>query len=144
MSAATRALTTAAALALAACTSVTTARISADDLQVGEGLEPVAAIQADATSAYLLLVPIPGVDLDDAIRRVIARAKLMGADKIADLRFRITPDGGVWSLRKLLGWRSARASAIAVKVLVDPPDAEADQGPEPPGTSGVGAGHGRR
>jgi hypothetical protein len=105
------------ALALAACTSVSTARVAPDDLYFGAGVEPIAAIQVDVTSAYVLFVPIPGVDLDDAVnRKLVATAKAMGADKVANIEFRITPSGGVWTLRRLLGWRSARATGIAVRL----------------------------
>jgi len=120
------------ALALGACSSVSTVRLQPENVAVGPGLEAVAAIQANATSAYVLFVPLPGgVDLDRVVNRMlIVAAKTMGADKVVDLRFDVTPDHGVWTLRKLLGWRSAEASGIAVRVAA-PPDADADQGPEP-------------
>lgn len=121
-----------AALALGACSSVSTVRLQPENVSVGPGLEAVAAIQASATSAYVLFVPLPGgVDLDRVVNRMlIVAAKTMGADKIVDLRFHVTPDHGVWTLRRLLGWRSAEASGIAVRVAA-PPDEQADDGPEP-------------
>jgi hypothetical protein len=123
------------ALVLAGCSSVSTVRVQAENVAVGPGLEAVAAIQANATSAYVLFVPLPGgVDLDRVVNRMlIVAAKTMGADKIVDLRFSVTPDHGVWTLRKLLGWRSAEASGVAVRVVAPAvePAAEADQGPEP-------------
>lgn len=118
---------------LAGCSHVTTVRLQEEAIEVGPGLRPLAAVQANATSAYLLFVPIPGVDLDQVINRMlVVTAKTMGADKIANLQFEVTPDGGVWALRKLIGWRSARASGIAVQVTAPPADPDADQGPEPP------------
>lgn len=95
-------------------------------------MRPVAAIQANATSFYFLFIPLPGdVDLDRAVNRMlIVTAKAMGADKVVDLEFDVTPDGGVWSLRRLFGYRSAEAKGIAVQI--DPtPDPGQDQGPEP-------------
>ncbi len=122
----------AAALALAGCSSVSTVRVQPENVAVGPGLRPIAAIQVNVTSAYFLFVPIPGgVDLDRVVNRMlIVAAKMMGADKVANLSFDITPDAGIWTLRKLIGWRSARASGVAVQVEA-PPDPDADQGPEP-------------
>ena len=73
-------------------------------------------VHAQVTSAYLLFIPIPGgVDLDRVVNRMlIAAAKTLGADKVVDIKVDITPDDGIWTLRKLLGWRSAEASGIAV------------------------------
>lgn len=124
-------------VALVACSSVSTVRLSPENVAVGPGVEAVAAVQASATSAYLLFVPLPGgVDLDRVINRMlIVAAKTIGADKIQLLDFEVTPDTGLWTLRKLLGWRSASARGIAVRVAA-PADADADAGPEPaaPGT----------
>jgi hypothetical protein len=122
----------AAALACAACSSVSTVRLQPEAIDTGPGLRPIAAVQADAISGYLLFVPIPGgVDLDRVVNRMlVAAAKTMGADKVANLRFSVTPDSGVWALRKLLGWRSARASGVAVQVTALPPDPGAEFGPE--------------
>ena len=61
---------------------------------------------------------------------LIVAAKTMGADKVANLEFEVTPDSGFWTLRKLIGWRSAQASGIAVQVEA-PADPDADRGPEP-------------
>lgn len=115
-----------------ACSHVSAVRVPDDAVAVGPGLRPVAAIQANATSAYFLFLPIPGgVDLDRVVNRMlIVAAKAMGADKVSDVRFSVTPDGGIWALRRVLGWRSAEASGIAVRVD-DPIDAAADAGPEP-------------
>jgi hypothetical protein len=118
---------------IASCSSLSTVRLQPDNVEVGPGLRPVAAIQADAMSWYLLFVPIPGgVSLDRVVNRMlIVAAKTMGADKIVDLRFSVTPDHGIWTLRKLALWRSARASGIAVQVEAPEVDPDADQGPEP-------------
>lgn len=120
-------------LAAAACTSVSTARLQPETVHVGPGARPIAAIQANAASFYLLFVPIAGeASLDKVInRKLIVAAKTMGADKVANLSFDVTPDGGIWALRKLLGWRSARASGIAVQMTGAAPDPAADDGPEP-------------
>ncbi len=123
----------AAAVTCAACSSISTVRLQPDNVEVGPGLRAVAAIQADVVSAYIAFVPIPGgVDLDRAVNRMlIVAAKTMGADKIVDLRFDVTPEHGVYVLRKALGWRSAHASGIAVQVIAPPADPKANDGPEP-------------
>lgn len=121
------------ATALVACSSLSTVRLQPENVEVGPGLRPVAAIQANATSAYVLFIPMPGgVSLDRVVNRMlIVAAKTMGADKIVDLEFEVTPDGGIWALRKVVGWRSARASGIAVQVETPAADPDADEGPEP-------------
>lgn len=120
-------------LAGAGCASVSTVRLHAEAVDAGPGLRPIAGIQADALSLYVLFVPLPGgANLDRVVNRMlVATAKAMGADKITDLRFDITPENGIWTLRRLIGWRSARASGIAVQVTTPPPDPDADLGPEP-------------
>lgn len=122
------------AAALAACSHAQTVRLQSSTVEVGPGLRPIAGIQANAITWYLLFVAIPGqVNLDRVVNRMlIARAKEMGADKVVNLSFDSTPDGGIWSLRKLFLWRSARASGIAVQVTAPAADPEADQGPEGP------------
>lgn len=114
------------------CSSVSTVRVQSDNVYVGPHLRPIAVVHAQATSAYFLFIPIPGgVDLDRVVNRMlILSAKTLGADKVANLQVDVTPDSGVWTLRKILGWRSAEASGVAV-VVDDPVDAEAHQGPEP-------------
>jgi uncharacterized protein YbjQ (UPF0145 family) len=47
---------------------------------------------------------------------LIGAAKALGADKVVDIKVDITPEDGIWTLRRLLGWRSAEASGIAVVV----------------------------
>jgi hypothetical protein len=124
----------------AACTSVTTVRLQPETVEVRPGLRPLAAIQANATSMYVLFVPVAGeVSLDRVVNQMlIVRAKTLGADKIAQLAIEITPDDGIWALRKLFGWRSARASGIAVQITDLPPDPDAEQGPEPPADQPAG------
>jgi hypothetical protein len=118
-----------------ACSTVTTVRLQPEAVEVGPNLRPLAGIQADAISAQVFFVSVPGVDLDRVVNQMlVVAAKTMGADKIANLQFEITPDGGFWAWRRFLGWRSARASGIAVQVTEPPPDPHADEGPEPPGT----------
>lgn len=120
------------ALALAAttvtvigCASVSTVRVQPESLYVGPNLRPIAVVHAQVSSAYFLFIPIPGrVDLDRVVNRMlIAAAKALGADKVVNIQVDITPDTGIWTLRKLIGWRSAEASGVAVVV---------EQAPSPP------------
>jgi len=99
-----------------ACSSISTVRVQPDSLHVGPGMRPIAVIHAQVTSAYVLFIPIPGhVDLDRVVNRMLlATAKALGADKVVNIRVDITPDNGIWTLRKLFGYRSAEASGIAV------------------------------
>ena len=100
------------------CSSVQTVRVQPDNLYVGPGMRPIAVVHAQVTSAYFLFVPIPGgVDLDRVVNRMLlATAKAMGADKVVNIRVDITPDNGIWVLRRVLGWRSAEASGVAVVI----------------------------
>ena len=115
------ALGAAMALTIAACSSVQTVRVQGESVHVGPGLRPIAIVHAQVTSAYVLFIPIPGgVDLDRVVNRMLlAAAKAMGADKVVDIKVDITPDDGIWALRRILGWRSAQASGVAV--VVEPP-----------------------
>jgi len=99
-----------------ACSSISTVRVQPDSLHVGPGMRPIAVIHAQVTSAYVLFIPIPGhVDLDRVVNRMLlATAKALGADKVVNIRVDVTPDGGIWTLRKLFGYRSAEASGVAV------------------------------
>lgn len=128
----------------AGCSSVSTVRVQPENVSAGPGLRPIAAIQVNATTGYILFIPIPGkVDLDRVVNRMlIVAAKTMGADKVANLEFDVTPDSGIWTLRKFLGWRSARASGVAVQVEAAPVDATEDAGPEPATPAGDSAGGG--
>ena len=108
----------AALAAVTACSSITTVRVQPETVFVGPRLRPIAVIHAQVTSAYLLWIPIPGhVDLDHVVNRMLlATAKALGADKVVDIKVDITPENGIWTLRKLLGWRSASASGVAVMI----------------------------
>lgn len=104
--------------ASAACSSISTVRVQPETVYVGPHLRPIAVIHAQITSAYFLWIAIPGhVDLDYIVNRMLlATAKTLGADKVVDIQVDLTPDNGIWTLRKLLGWRSASASGVAVMV----------------------------
>ncbi|MGE0868750.1 MAG: hypothetical protein AB7P03_09315 [Kofleriaceae bacterium] len=119
------------------CSSVSTVRVQPEALYVGPHLRPIAMIHAQVSSAYLLFIPIPGrVDLDRVVNQMLlAAAKNLGADKVVNIRVDVTPDDGIWTLRKLLGWRSAEASGVAVIIEDDEPDhvpAEPLPQPSPP------------
>ena len=111
------------------CSSVQTVRVQPDNLYVGPGMRPIAIVHAQVTSAYFLFVPIPGgVDLDRVVNRMLlATAKAMGADKVVNIRVDITPDSGIWVLRRVFGYRSAEASGVAVVIE----DSKADAPPAP-------------
>src|SRR3954469_23656881 len=113
-----RHLVLSAVLATAACSSISTVRVQPETVYVGPHLRPIAVIHAQVTSAYLFWIPIPGhVELDYVVNRMLlATAKALGADKVVDIQVDITPDDGIWTLRKLLGYRSATASGVAVMV----------------------------
>ncbi len=113
-----RSLVLATLLALSACSSVTTVRVQPESLYVGPKLRPIAVVHAQVTSAYFLFIPIPGrVNLDRVVNQMlVAAAKSLGADKVVNIQVDITPDDGVWVLRKLAGYRSAQASGVAVVV----------------------------
>src|SRR5687768_13171527 len=105
-----------------ACSSISTVRVQPENVQVAKGLRPIAVVHAQVTSAYFLFLAIPGkVNLDYVVNRMLIHAaKQLGADKVVDIKVDITPGDGVWTLRKLLGWRSAEASGIAVVVEPEP------------------------
>ena len=117
--------------AWAGCSSITTVRVQPESVHVGANLRPIAVIHAQVTSAYLLWIPIPGhVDLDYVVNRMLlATAKTLGADKVVDIKVDITPENGIWTLRKMLGYRSASASGIAVMIEPEAPRATAKAGP---------------
>ena len=119
---------------LCSCSHTQTVRLQSSTVEVGPGLRPIAGIQANAITWYFLFVAIPGqVNLDRVVNRMlIATAKTMGADKVVNLQFESTPNGGIWTLRRLFLWRSARASGIAVQVTEPAADPDADRGPEAP------------
>ncbi len=113
------------------CSSVQTVRVQPDNLYVGPGLRPIAVVHAQVSSFYLLFVPIPGgVDLDRVVNRMLlASAKALGADKVVNIHVDITPDNGVWVLRRVIGWRSAEASGVAVVIEDNKGDAPAAPAP---------------
>ena len=98
-----------AALAGPACSSLSIARVQPENVAVGPGLRPIAVIQANAISGYVAFVPLPGgVSLDRVVNRMlIVAAKTIGADKVANLVFEQTPDGGIWAIRRGM-WPSSR------------------------------------
>src|SRR5438309_2009264 len=106
-----------------ACSSISTVRVQPESLYVGPHMHPIAVVHAQVTSAYVLFIAIPGhVDLDEVVNRMlVVAAKALGADRVVDIKVDITPDDGIWTFRKLLGWRSAEASGIAVIVEDEPP-----------------------
>jgi hypothetical protein len=123
------------------CSSISTVRVQSDSVHVAPGLRPIAVVHAQVTSAYFLFLAIPGkVNLDYVVNRMLLHAaKQLGADKVVDIKVDITPGDGIWTLRKLLGWRSAEASGIAVVVEDSPavpavvpiPNAGAEPAPAP-------------
>ncbi len=124
------AIVTAAACSAAACSSVSTVRVQPEHLYVGPNLRPIAVIQAKVTRGYVLFIPFGGpVNLDRVVNRMLlATAKALGADKVVNITIDMTPDDGIWKLRRLLGWQSAHASGVAV-VFEEPagPPAKAAQ-----------------
>jgi hypothetical protein len=80
-----------------------------------------------------LFLAIPGkVNLDYVVNRMLLHAaKQLGADKVVDIKVDITPGDGIWTLRKLLGWRSAEASGVAVVVEDLPVTPAAAPAPNP-------------
>ena len=116
-----------------ACSSISTVRVQPENVHVAKGLRPIAVVHAQVTSFELLFFEIPGhVSLDYVVNRMLIHAaKQMGADKVVDIKVDITPGDGIWSLRKLIGWRSAEASGVAVVVE----DEAASQPPAPAAAS---------
>lgn len=95
---------------------MSTVRVQRDSVHVAPNLRPIAIIHAQITSAYFLFIPIPGrVDLDRVVNQLLLpAAKALGADKVVDIKVDLTPDDGIWTVRKILGWRTAEATGIAV------------------------------
>jgi len=127
--------------ALAGCSSIQTVRVQPETMYVGPHLRPIAVVHAQITSAYVLFIAIPGhVSLDYVVNRMlIAAAKELGADKVVDIKVEITPEDGIWTLRRLLGWRTAEASGVAVVVeepeVVPPPVVPSPPAPAPAAAS---------
>ena len=123
-----------------ACSSISTVRVQPENVHVAKGLRPIAVVHAQVTSFELLFFEIPGhVTLDYVVNRMLIHAaKQMGADKVVDIKVDITPDDGVWLLRRIIGWRSAQASGVAVVVEDEAPPAAAPPSPSPPPTPPAG------
>jgi hypothetical protein len=99
-----------------ACSSISTTRVQPENVLVAKGYKPIAVVHAQVTTFTLLFFEIPGhVSLDYVVNRMLIHAaKQLGADKVVDIKVDITPDDGIWVLRRLIGWRSAQASGLAV------------------------------
>jgi hypothetical protein len=117
-----------------ACSSISTVRVQPENVHVAKGLRPIAVVHAQVTSFELLFFEIPGhISLDYVVNRMLIHAaKQMGADKVVDIKVDITPDDGIWVLRRIFGWRSAQASGIAVVVEDEAPPAPASSSTPPP------------
>ena len=117
-----------------ACSSISTVRVQPENVHVAKGLRPIAIVHAQVTSFELLFFEIPGhITLDYVVNRMLIRAaKNMGADKVVDIKVDITPDDGIWVLRRLIGWRSAQASGVAVVVEDAAPAAPSPGAPTSP------------
>jgi hypothetical protein len=115
-----------------ACSSISTVRVQPENVHVGAGLRPIAVVHAQVTSFELLFFEIPGhVTLDYVVNRMLIRAaKNLGADKVVNIQVDITPDDGIWVLRRIIGWRSAQASGVAV--VVEDEAAPGGEGAHPP------------
>jgi hypothetical protein len=107
--------------------------VQPENVHVAKGLRPIAVVHAQVTSFELLFFEIPGhVSLDYVVNRMLIHAaKQMGADKVVDIKVDITPDDGIWVLRRILGWRSAQASGVAVVVEDEAAPAPAASPPSP-------------
>jgi hypothetical protein len=133
-----RALVIATFVTQAACSSISTVRVQPDNVHVGQGYKAIAIVHAQVTSAYFLFLAIPGkVSLDYVVNRMLIHAaKQLGADKVVDIKVDITPSDGIWTLRKLLGWRSAEASGVAVVMDDAAPTSTAAPAPAAASTPG--------
>lgn len=107
----------AAALLLAACSSIEVVRLRPENVDVGPGLKAIAAIEATVSTAYVLFVPIPGgVSLERVVNaKLLAAARSIGADKVVGVH--VENECPAFCLSRLLGAVTARASGIAVQVI---------------------------
>lgn len=107
-----------AASSLAACTSVETATVSANEMATNGG-EAVAVVQGTSIgiSALVYIVDIVQSDLDTAVNKLlIAEAKAMGANRVDLKSAWTTPRHGIFALTGLiLGFPIAQATGVAVK-----------------------------
>jgi hypothetical protein len=110
-----RAAAIATLVTVAACSSITSARVQPESVHVAPGLRPIAVVHAQVTSAYFMYLGFPGkVNLDHVVNRMLIRAaKELGADKVVDIKVSISPSN--WR-RMMLGWRFAEASGVAVVI----------------------------
>jgi hypothetical protein len=99
------------------CTSVEYVRIRPGTMRVSGG-EPIAAVQVSREGFYFLGIPFADCDLDTVLNQLlIDAARKVGADRVVDVRFDVTPSTGVWWFftHFLPIPPSARAWGIAIK-----------------------------
>lgn len=102
-------------LVLGACSTVEIVRLQPDLLRTPKGTEPIAGLQATCAGFYLFTVGIPEADLEKAVNELLMKeARKLGAHKVVQLRFDVTPSHGLWFLTKLFWVRSATAWGVAV------------------------------
>jgi hypothetical protein len=107
-------------LAAWGCSSVEVVRLQPDLLKTPRGTEPLAGIQASCIGFYVFTLGAPECDLDRVVNELLMKkARQIGAKNLTVLRFSGTPETGVWWLTKLLWFRTARATAIAVMASDD-------------------------
>ena len=100
---------------VAGCSSVEIVRLQPDLLHTPRGTEPLAAIQVTTMGFFLFTLGLPEADLDKAVNELLLKeARKIGADKVINLRFDVTPSHGIWFLTKLLWFRVATAWGVAV------------------------------
>jgi hypothetical protein len=120
---------------LSACSSIDVVRLQPDQFYAPKGMEPVAGIQATCVGFYLFTLGLPEADLEKAVNELLMKtAKKIGADRVTDLHFDATPGGGLWWLTKLLGFRTATASGVAIRAENGGDEGGSDATPAPPVT----------
>lgn len=125
-------VTVASVVVALSCSSVDVVRLQPDLIEVPEGMEPVAGIQATCIGFYIFTLGLPDADLEKAVNELLmTEARKLGAERVMNLRFEATPESGIWWLTKLLGFRSASASGVAIK-REPGGDAKDDAAPPPP------------
>lgn len=106
--------------ALGACTSVELVRLRTGPPRVGDtrAQDVLVGVQTSCLGFYVGTIGIPTCDLDRVLNELLhGAAKQIGAERLLELRLEGTPDSGIWWLTKLLWFRSARASALAVVAM---------------------------
>jgi hypothetical protein len=97
------------------CSSIEVVRLKPGLLKTPPKTEPLAGIQVSCVGFYVFTLGAPTCDMEKVVNEILMpKAREIGATKLVQLRFRQTPEDGVWWLTKLLWFRTARASAIAV------------------------------